>query len=164
VYTDWVLYKTSEWGNCEQGTKVRTLFYKRTGKMVCPAGTNCVDPCPPQYKEETETAQCGGCEVATSTAEQGFSLPNSKPATETSWVNSNVTGGPWEFLFKQDNGFGHNSCYPSGFLAAVVLVKAGQTYQYYLNVLPGQVLCSYDPPGSGKPKDISHVSYFICED
>ena len=42
-------------------------------------------------------------------------------------------------------------------------MKAGTTYQYYLNVHDGQTLCSYDPPGWQGRKDISHITYYGCK-
>lgn len=94
------------------------------------------------------------CPEATSTAPQGFELPNSSIETETNWVNANVKPGPWIFLYKND---GSTPCAAAQIDASVVLIKAGTKYIYYLNVSAGQQLCSYDG------KDISHVSYFTCE-
>lgn len=50
-----------------------------------------------------------------------------------------------------------------GSSAKVALVKAGTTYRYHLNVSDGQTICSYNPPGPPKAKDISHVSYLGCK-
>jgi len=96
------------------------------------------------------------CPKAYSDAQQGFELPNSNPETETNWVNSHVTPGPWIFLNKNDGSFSGN-CTTAQIDASVVLIKAGTQYIYYLNVVAGQQLCSYDG------KTISHVSYFTCE-
>jgi hypothetical protein len=95
------------------------------------------------------------CPTAISSAPQGFELPNSSPETETAWVNANVMPGPWVFL-KKDDGFSGN-CASASTDASVVLVKAGTKYIYYLNVVAGQQLCSYDGKG------ISHISYFTCK-
>lgn len=103
---------------------------------------------------------------ASSSAEQGFSLPNSSEATETAWVDANVLVPPFDLIDKDE--FEHeDDCtvvsISHGSSAKVALVKAGTTYRYHLNVHDGQVICSYDPPGSAKAKDISHVSYFGCK-
>ena len=94
------------------------------------------------------------CPIAFSNVAQGFELPNSSPTTETNWVNNNVTPGPWAFLNKNQD-FGSN-CTTAQINASIVLIKAGTKYKYYLNVVAGQQLCSYDGKG------ISHVSYFTC--
>jgi hypothetical protein len=93
---------------------------------------------------------------ATSGAAQGFSLPNSSPTTETAWVNANVSPGPYEFWTKHEDY--NDDCTTAFFSAKVVLLKAGTKYWYFLNVTPGQQLCS----GSGQ--DISHISKFRCDD
>jgi hypothetical protein len=112
--------------------------------------------CPSTAKASaTVTIINNQCSTASSSASQGFQLPNSSPATETSWVNTNVNPkGTWIFLNK-DESFTSN-CTIAQVNAPVVLIKAGTKYIYYLNVVSGQQLCSYDG------KDISHVSYFTC--
>lgn len=96
-----------------------------------------------------------------------FNLQNSGDAAELAWVNSNVLVGPWEKF--ADEGEKDDDCTSADVSAKVVIVKAGSSssieysYKTYLNVTAGQQLCSYDPPGSDKPKDISHVTYFRCD-
>jgi hypothetical protein len=105
--------------------------------------------------DDSFTIQASGCAntPATSSASQPFGLPNSNPVTETSWVNSNVSPGPYAFDHKNDSG--GPQCLPADSSAKVVLLKAGQNYWYFLNVSAGQQLCS-----SGQ--NISHLSYFNC--
>lgn len=96
-----------------------------------------------------------------------FNLQNSGDAAELAWVNSNVLVGPWEKFASE--GEKDDDCTGADVAAKVVIVKAGSSssieysYKTYLNVTVGQQLCSYDPPGSDKAKDISHVTYFRCD-
>lgn len=96
-----------------------------------------------------------------------FNLDNSGDAAELAWVNTNVLVGPWEKF--DDEGEKDDDCTTADVSAKVVIVKAGSassieySYRTYLNVTAGQQLCSYDPPGSDKAKDISHVTYFRCD-
>jgi hypothetical protein len=106
--------------------------------------------------------------TATSSATQGFSLANSGDATEIAWADANVQKGPWKLQDKDEAPWWlDDDCWTvdinGASSAKVAMVKAGQTYKYYLNVQDGQTLCSYDPPGSEKPKDISHITYLNCK-
>ncbi len=94
---------------------------------------------------------------ATSSAGQGFSISPSNPANETAWVNSHVQLGPFEFFYKDEDNFLNNSTEIADVSAKVALVKAGQSYKYYLNVTAGQIL------SSNNGQDISHISYFRCD-
>lgn len=97
-----------------------------------------------------------------------FNLANSGDASELAWVNANVGLGPWEKF--DDEGEKDDDCTGADTAAKIAIVKAGSSnsiefsYKAYLNVTQGQQLCSYDPPGSVKAKDISHVTYFRCGD
>lgn len=163
-----------EWGSCQvpQGTgqvqcaktraKTVTIYEKQncTGAVRVKKVINLIDSTPCECP-----ATCANT-PASSSASQGFTLPNSSEATETAWVDANVQLGPFKLVDKDE--FQHEdecttvSINP-GNSAKVALVKAGTTYRYHLNVVDGQTICSYDPPGSPKPKDISHVSYFVCK-
>lgn len=96
-----------------------------------------------------------------------FNLANSGDAAELAWVNTYVGLGPWEKF--DDEGEKDDDCTSADVSAKVVIVKAGSSqsiaysYRTYLNVTAGQQLCSYDPPGNDKAKDISHVTYFRCD-
>jgi hypothetical protein len=139
--------------SCSQSQTVRTVINEQnscTGEV--------------RVKSDTTTSESRPCECvsacdtdpATSGAAQGFSLANSGEATETAWVNANVDPGPYEFIRKDefnDNG----SCLTAIGAAKVVLVKAGTSYHYYLNVTTGQSLCS------DNGRNISHISYFNCQ-
>ncbi|HXV27050.1 MAG TPA: hypothetical protein VD862_03460 [Candidatus Paceibacterota bacterium] len=92
---------------------------------------------------------------ATSQASQPFELANSSDATETAWVNSNVSPGPYALFSKP--GY-ESGCVNAPSSAKVVLLKAGREYIYFLNVSAGQQLCS------ANGKDVSHLSLFNCAD
>lgn len=67
VYGEWRIERYGEWGECARGVKQRTIYWIREGHMVCPLGTNCVDPCPPERKQTIEEGECdpqGLCHVS----------------------------------------------------------------------------------------------------
>lgn len=94
-----------------------------------------------------------------------FNLDNSSAASELAKVNSIVGLGPWEKF--DDEGDKDDNCTGADVSAKVVIVKAGSSqsvtwsYRTYLNVTQGQQICSWN--GQGGNKDISHVTYFRCD-
>ena len=172
----------SEWGECtkemRQSTYSHSKCYQSRVKIITTTTTfaQCQKKEPKvEITQETEKRECTctvscGATSATSAAAQGFSLPNSGEATELAWVDANVDPGPWRMIDKDEEGeefTDHDGCESADISGAssakVAIVKAGTTYQYYLNVHDGQTLCSYDPPGRQGRKDISHITYYGCK-
>ncbi len=141
----------NEHGNCVTPTPTP----RPTATPTPPSATPTPTPRPTSTPRPTPVPECDDI-AATSSASQGFVLGNSSQSTETNWVNNNVDPGPYEFWAKHDD-FDDN-CTTAWFSAKVVLVKASTSYKYYLNVTPGQQLCSFTG------QDISHITKFRCDD
>jgi hypothetical protein len=56
-----------------------------------------------------------------------------------------------------------NACWLAAISTDLVVVKAGSSYKIFLDVFAGQLLCSCTYPN--RPQhDISHISYFMCDE
>lgn len=134
----------------EDEISVETSTERRS--VECPCDDKCKDT-----KASYKSGANGGL----------FNLDNSGDATELEWVDTYVSVGPWKKIGYE--GSKNDDCTYADMDAKVAIVKAGSShsiayeYRTYLNVKKYDLLCSYDPPGSSRAKDISHVTYFDCK-
>lgn len=145
------------WSKGECGTRTKTV--KTYQKNSCTNEEKLIDT-----QVFTETKECpSACLTtkATSNAINPFEIANAGDATELAWVNANVSPGPYAILAKVKYV---EACALSQYAAPVILVKAANTYVYFLNVVVGQNICPNILNKNGKPQAISHITYFTCKE